>query len=647
MIAQRNRYNKLSKQFPNNICAKQKYNDLCKYACSLNNQLRRDYNSSRLNKYMNKPRQLWKCFNEIIHNKPNTPNEIKSLNVPQDGITNEPEKITNAFNEYFCSIGRELSLKLPTTEPTYQSLITYNSRTMALFPTTPSEIISIIKKIKPNANLNDILPINHIKECKDILVEPITSCINKCFIDGRFPDALKCAKIIPLFKNGDSLSMENYRPISILSDFSKIIEQVIFERIYNFAKKFKIIDHRQFGFQRQSGTLSAAICLLDDIRNSLDKSNKNITACLFLDVSKAFDTIIRSILMSKLYWYGLRGKSYELISSYLSNRTQYTNTNNVNSSTLANDYGTPQGSTLGPLLFLLYINDVFNLKLNGNILMFADDAAVSYCSTNVNELNRMMMEDIATLNNWFESNKLTLNLKKSKCMIIHPKQKTKNYSLYIKLNDVQIEQVHSFDYLGLTIQEDLHWDLQISKICTKLSRISGVMNRLGNNVNKQFLTSLYHAHIQSHIIYMAPIWGHSATEHQIMSLQVAQNNAIRSIYRSEYYARGLSTCQIRRANNILSVRQLIKYDTVVLAFKIEKKLIKTNISINHRADMHSYNTRNANNMHQRSFRTNIGRFSISRVIATEYNQLPNSIKNCETLNNFKKKIKNNILLVIE
>lgn len=208
-------------------------------------------------------------------------------------------------------------------EPTYHTLIPFNSRTMAIFPTTQSEIETIIKNIKPNSNLNDILPINYIKECMDIFIEPITTCINKCFVDGYFPDDLKGAKIIPIFKSGDTLSMENYRPISILFDLSKIIEQVMFDRIYNYAKKFNLIDPKQFGFQCQSGTVSAAICLLDNIKILLDKSSKNIKACLFLDVSKACDTILRCLLMSKLYRYGFRGISYELINSYLSNRTQF------------------------------------------------------------------------------------------------------------------------------------------------------------------------------------------------------------------------------------------------------------------------------------------------------------------------------------
>lgn len=162
--------------------------------------MRRDYNSFRLNKFLHKPRQVWKCFNKIIHNKSYTSSDIKSLNLPNSNTRNDPQIISNAFNDCFCSIGRELSSKLPNTEPTYHSLIPFNSRTMAVFPTIPIEINSVINSIKLNSNLNNILPINYIKECRDIFVERITICINKCFDDGSLPDNLKCAKIIPFFK---------------------------------------------------------------------------------------------------------------------------------------------------------------------------------------------------------------------------------------------------------------------------------------------------------------------------------------------------------------------------------------------------------------------------------------------------------------
>lgn len=218
MILQRNRYHKLSKQFPSNSYMKNKYVEYCNLVRSTNNRSRRMYNSAQLNKYISQPRQLWKCFNEIIHNKPKTQNEIKSIYSDEGTTIHDPISIANTINEYFCDIGRQLYQKIPPTEPTYSTLIPINSRTMALFKTTQDEIRSIILKTKPNSNLNNFLPVNYIKQCLDILTEPLTDLVNQCFENGCFPELLKTARVVPIFKAGDSLSPENYRPISILMD---------------------------------------------------------------------------------------------------------------------------------------------------------------------------------------------------------------------------------------------------------------------------------------------------------------------------------------------------------------------------------------------------------------------------------------------
>lgn len=368
--------------------------------------------------------------------------------------------------------------------------------------------------------------------------------INNCFSTGIFPDELKCSRIVPVFKSGDSLQSSNYRPISILHDFSKIIEQGIFERIYDFSKKYNLIDKHQFGFQRKSSTLSAAIRLVDEIRQSLDTSSKNICSCLFIDVTKAFDSIPHELLLNKLYRYGFRGKSYDLLKSFLSDREQYVSIKGSKSDVLFNGFGTPQGSTLGPAIFILYINGIFLLKLHGKLVMFADDTTIVYCCNDPNKLAKMMQEDIETLHDWFNSNKLTLNIKKTKCMIFHPQQHLKIFTVDLKLNEIQIEQVKSFKYLGLTLQETLHWDMHITAINKKISRMSGILHRLGNSVNETTLISIYYSHIHSHPTYLSPIWGHSATKTNLDSLQVVQNNAIRAIFRREYYSNGLHTHHI-------------------------------------------------------------------------------------------------------
>lgn len=643
LISERNRYRKLNKKFPNNMYINNKYNEHCQHVRAKRKELRRKHNSTKLNKNISNPRQLWKSINEILHNKPNQENEIRSLTSTNGTVLHDAQLIANELNQYFCSIGNELFCNIPAADPTYNTLISFNNHSMALFPASTDEIAKIIHSLKNNTNLDDILPSCYIKICQEILLQPITDCINYCLGEGTFPTKLKTSRIVPIYKSGDSLLPVNYRPINILHDLSKIFESSINERLVNFLNKFKIINKHQFGFQRQSGTLSATIAVLDEVKRSLDISNRNICACLFLDVTKAFDTIPHNLLINKIYRYGIRGKAADLINSFLSNRKQFVSLNNFKSSHMHNGFGTPQGSTLGPILFLLYMNDIFNLNIHGKIILFADDAAIVYCSNNIDSLNKMMCEDIEILFKWFVANKLTLNLKKSKCMIFHPMQHKKNFTLNININGSPIEQVSSYVYLGLTLQDNLHWDAHVNYICSKISSISGVVNRLGNEVDKSTLKSIYYAHVNSHLSYMAPVWGIASTDAILNTLQVAQNQSLRSLFRVEYYANGLSTDEIRKKHNILSVRQNIQYNTAMLAYSIKNNLIKTNIQLNLINQIHTYSTRSATNIHHQSFRTNSGKHLTTRVVAIEYNKLPTNIQNSQSIHTFKKHVKSYIL----
>lgn len=289
------------------------------------------------------------------------------------------------------------------------------------------------------------------------------------------------------------------------------------------------------------------------------------------------------------------------------------------------------------------MNDIFSLNLQGKIILFADDAAISYSSDNLSKLNEMINQDMIALFNWFVANKLTLNLKKSKCMIFHPLQKTKKFKLSVSLNGDALEQVTSFEYLGLSLQDDLRWDSHIDRICSKISSVAGVFNRIGNNVDKTTLIFIYYAHVNSHLSYMSPIWGNSATQLLTNALHVIQNQAIRAIFRNDYYAIGLSTDEIRKKYNILTVAQSVKFNTAMLAFKIKKGIIKSNIELNIVGNVRPYATRNVRDMYQQSYRTNAGKSITSRLVAIEFNKLPNNIKIIQSLHTFKKLVKTFII----
>lgn len=227
LIQERNRYSKLVKKFPANIYAKNKLDELCSLVRAKRNELRRKFNSTQLNKSMSKPRQMWQTINEIIHNKPNRTNEIRSLTSANGTVVHDDETIVNELNQYFCSIGNELYRNIPPTEPTYNTLIDFNNHSMALFPASIDEVAKVIDSIKNNTNLEDILPSCYIKNYKDILLQPITESINHCLSEGAYPMELKTSRIVPIYKSGDSLLPSNYRPINIIPDFSKIFETCI------------------------------------------------------------------------------------------------------------------------------------------------------------------------------------------------------------------------------------------------------------------------------------------------------------------------------------------------------------------------------------------------------------------------------------
>ena len=287
-------------------------------------------------------------------------------------------------------------------------------------PATEEEIYKIINHLKDSASGWDEIPPKIIKTVKSDITSPVTYLCNLSFDTGVVPDELKLAKVVPIHKSGQLSNFTNYRPVSVLCSFSKIYERLVYNRLINFLYLNDTLYKYQFGFREQHSTELALILLLDKITEAIE--NNEYSVAIFLDLSKAFDMVNHKILLSKLEFYGVRGLPLQWFNSYLSNRKQYVSYNGSNSCHLNISCGVPQGSILGPLLFLVFINDLHNVSENLFFILFADDSNLLLNGPNLNDLCRQMNTELINVVNWFKMNKLCLNVKKTNFMVFCAKK---------------------------------------------------------------------------------------------------------------------------------------------------------------------------------------------------------------------------------
>ena len=323
--------------------------------------------------------------------------------------------------------------------------------------------------------------------------------------------------------------MSNYRPISILPTLSKIFEKLLHKRIYNFLEHSNIIYDYQFGFRQGHSTIHAVQTARSSVITSLNSSYHSMG--IFIDFSKAFDTIQHSILLKKLDHYGIRGVALDLIKDYLTNRKQYIFwDNNCSSSLMDITTGVPQGSVLGPLFFVIYVNDINCTGNSVKVIMSADDTNIFIFSRSLDDLYEQANEILLKLRRYINANYLHINLKKSKYMCFRSKRaKLSTHTLFY--DNFQLEQVQTIKFLGVFISDTLTWDEHIKYLTRKLSRISGSLYKLVRCIPKDMIRYIYFALVNSQLIYGISIWGSGGSVSCLSSLFAAQKKSIRILFR--------------------------------------------------------------------------------------------------------------------
>ena len=422
-------------------------------------------------------RTLWKNIDKIIKFKQPKHNKISRIE-QQDNVIKDPKIICEKFNDYFVNVGINLSKELPinNTSTNPEDLIKNNKDSLFLVPITNIEILNMIKQLDPNKSTPSLCPSNKIIKISAPVISPIlTAIFNLCLLKGIFPDQFKTSEVIPIYKSGSKFTMSNHRPIAILSPFSKLLEKCIYTRVNKFLNHNKLLYDSQFGFRNNASTENAVLQLYNQLLEKL--SNNQISCSIFIDLKKAFDTVDHSILIRKLRRYGVRGIPLKLLESYLTDRLQYTLINNYSSQSKTIRCGVPQGSTLGPLLFLIYVNDLY-LASKFDLNLFADDAYLAMSNTSSGQLEIDVNNELVKIHNWLNINKLSLNIKKTKFIIFKNTRKNNLYKFNIKFGSQTIEQTEEIKYLGVIIDSNLNWKPHIKFIKNKVSSGCWVLFKL-------------------------------------------------------------------------------------------------------------------------------------------------------------------------
>ena len=620
---------------------------------SLTRQSKRLYYQSYFSSNLNNMKKTWEGINTLI-NKHRKTKLVSSLKLPDNrGTTQNQSEIANALNHHFASVGPKLANSIPLSTRDFRDYLRDSNYSNSFFfdAVTSTEIeMEILSTPSNKAYGLYSCPVRLLKSARQTISHTLAELMNMSILTGIYPHKLKHAIVTPIYKADDETDPNNYRPISLLSVFNRIFEKLMYKRLKSFINKNDIFFTSQYGFRENCSTQHAILDILNKIQNNIDKG---LYSCgIFIDLKKAFDTVDHSILLHKLYHYGIRGIINDWFSSYLSVRMQSTQIGSIVSSKERTVCGVPQGSVLGPLLFLIYVNDMYRSSKKFDFYLFADDTNLLYAEKDLNKLEVVVNEELLKLCEWLNSNKLSLNVSKSNFVIFHPYQRKLYREVNLKILDNNSEQLVSLErktyvkYLGVLIDENLSWKHHINYISTKISKGIGIITRLRHLVPRTTLLNIYRSLIEPYISYGLVAWGQAANVH-LNKVVILQKRVLRLMYFSDYISH---SAPLFACSGILPIKMLYFKLVASLLHDIENHCAPPNISqlFTRSEQVHSYSTRFsvAGSFYVKQARTNHQLFSFSRVGAKIWNGIPPELRKLRKAP-FKRKLTHLLLKILE